>query len=307
MPTRRCCASPCGASSPTRRRSPTCATRYENDAPTLGHDDVWTGLRDIGAIGLLVPEAHGGAGMGMVDAAVVLEELGSGDLPGALRVHRRSARCRSSSRPARPRARVPAARVWPTGRPSARSRCSRPAVATAGDRRRAPRAPTARCGSSTARRCTSPTATPRTFSSRPRATATACSACSRCAATTPVVTSTPTPTVDGSRKEATVTFSGARGVAPRIRRRERRGRPHPRPARGRVRSRRRGRGRAGVAARGRVRQGARAVRQADRFVPSGAASVRRHAARARARARRRLLRVLGRRRRRARRKRTARL
>ena len=49
---------------------------YENDAPGLGHDDVWAELRDIGAIGLLVPEAHGGAGMGMVDAAVVLEELG---------------------------------------------------------------------------------------------------------------------------------------------------------------------------------------------------------------------------------------
>jgi alkylation response protein AidB-like acyl-CoA dehydrogenase len=49
---------------------------YENDAPGLGHDDVWTGLRDIGAIGLLVPEQFGGAGMGMVDAAVVLEELG---------------------------------------------------------------------------------------------------------------------------------------------------------------------------------------------------------------------------------------
>ena len=49
---------------------------YEHDAPELGHDDVWAGLRDIGAVGLLVPEEHGGAGMGMVDAAVVLEELG---------------------------------------------------------------------------------------------------------------------------------------------------------------------------------------------------------------------------------------
>src|SRR5262249_45004199 len=31
---------------------------------------------ELGVLGLLVPEAHGGAGMGMVDAAVVLEELG---------------------------------------------------------------------------------------------------------------------------------------------------------------------------------------------------------------------------------------
>jgi len=39
-------------------------------------DHVWTGLRDLGVLGLLVPEEHGGAGMGFVDAAVVLEELG---------------------------------------------------------------------------------------------------------------------------------------------------------------------------------------------------------------------------------------
>ena len=51
-------------------------------------------------------------------------------------------------------------------------------------------------------------------------------------------------------------------------------------------------------ARGRVREGAGAVRQADRLVPGGPAPLRRHAARGRARARRGLLRVLGRRRRR---------
>ncbi len=39
-------------------------------------DAVWSGLADLGVTGLLVPEAHGGAGMGMVDAAVVLEEIG---------------------------------------------------------------------------------------------------------------------------------------------------------------------------------------------------------------------------------------
>jgi alkylation response protein AidB-like acyl-CoA dehydrogenase len=47
----------------------------------LGADNVWTGLRALGVIGLLVPEAHGGAGMGMVDAAVVLEELGAALCP----------------------------------------------------------------------------------------------------------------------------------------------------------------------------------------------------------------------------------
>jgi alkylation response protein AidB-like acyl-CoA dehydrogenase len=48
---------------------------------SLGGDHVWTGLRDLGVLGLLVPEEHGGAGMGMVDAAVVLEELGGALCP----------------------------------------------------------------------------------------------------------------------------------------------------------------------------------------------------------------------------------
>ena len=38
--------------------------------------DVWRGLVDLGAVGLLVPEAWGGGGMGMVDMGVVLEEMG---------------------------------------------------------------------------------------------------------------------------------------------------------------------------------------------------------------------------------------
>jgi alkylation response protein AidB-like acyl-CoA dehydrogenase len=49
---------------------------YDDAGDGLGRDAVWDGLRDIGAVGLLVPEEYGGAGMGMVDAAVVLEELG---------------------------------------------------------------------------------------------------------------------------------------------------------------------------------------------------------------------------------------
>jgi len=48
-------------------------------------DAVWRGLADLGVTGLLVPEAHGGAGMGMVDAAVVLEELGRVVHPGPYR------------------------------------------------------------------------------------------------------------------------------------------------------------------------------------------------------------------------------
>jgi alkylation response protein AidB-like acyl-CoA dehydrogenase len=45
-------------------------------------DAVWSGLGELGATGLLVPEEFGGAGGGMVDAAVVLEELGRSVHPG---------------------------------------------------------------------------------------------------------------------------------------------------------------------------------------------------------------------------------
>jgi alkylation response protein AidB-like acyl-CoA dehydrogenase len=50
-------------------------------AEHYGDDEVWTGLANLGVLGLLVPEAYGGAGGGMVDAAVVLEELGRAVCP----------------------------------------------------------------------------------------------------------------------------------------------------------------------------------------------------------------------------------
>jgi alkylation response protein AidB-like acyl-CoA dehydrogenase len=45
-------------------------------------NQVWRGLAGLGVVGLLVPEEHGGAGMGMVDVAVVVEELGRALHPG---------------------------------------------------------------------------------------------------------------------------------------------------------------------------------------------------------------------------------
>ncbi|WP_179475657.1 acyl-CoA dehydrogenase family protein [Mycolicibacterium vinylchloridicum] len=39
---------------------------------------VWNGLADLGATGVLVPAESGGAGMAMVDAAIVAEEMGAG-------------------------------------------------------------------------------------------------------------------------------------------------------------------------------------------------------------------------------------
>jgi alkylation response protein AidB-like acyl-CoA dehydrogenase len=54
--------------------------RYDDACGTT--DEVWQGLADLGVLGILVPERHGGVGMGMVDAAVVLEELGRMVHPG---------------------------------------------------------------------------------------------------------------------------------------------------------------------------------------------------------------------------------
>ena len=40
--------------------------------------EAWRGLADLGLLGLYVPEAQGGMGLGPVDAMVVMEELGRG-------------------------------------------------------------------------------------------------------------------------------------------------------------------------------------------------------------------------------------
>jgi alkylation response protein AidB-like acyl-CoA dehydrogenase len=52
------------------------------DDPTGVDEPVWRGLADLGATGLLVPQEYGGAGMTMVEAGVVAEELGAALHPG---------------------------------------------------------------------------------------------------------------------------------------------------------------------------------------------------------------------------------
>jgi alkylation response protein AidB-like acyl-CoA dehydrogenase len=52
------------------------------DDPTGTTDAVWRGLADLGTTGLLVPEEFGGAGMTMVEAGVVAEQLGAALHPG---------------------------------------------------------------------------------------------------------------------------------------------------------------------------------------------------------------------------------
>jgi acyl-CoA dehydrogenase len=65
-----------------RERAPLTYVRTMLDDDRGTTDDVWHGLAGLGVTGLLVPEHHDGAGMGLVDAGVVLEELGRAVHPG---------------------------------------------------------------------------------------------------------------------------------------------------------------------------------------------------------------------------------
>jgi len=53
-----------------------------------GHDDaVWQGFAEMGIAGLAVPEAYGGAGLGVLELALVCEIAGGACLPGAILEH----------------------------------------------------------------------------------------------------------------------------------------------------------------------------------------------------------------------------
>jgi alkylation response protein AidB-like acyl-CoA dehydrogenase len=52
------------------------------DDPTGTTREVWGGLADLGATGVLVPQEYGGSGMTMVEAGIVAEELGAALNPG---------------------------------------------------------------------------------------------------------------------------------------------------------------------------------------------------------------------------------
>lgn len=52
------------------------------DDPRGFTDELWATMARLGWLGLLVPEAHGGTGLGMIDLVVVLEEMGKLPLPG---------------------------------------------------------------------------------------------------------------------------------------------------------------------------------------------------------------------------------
>jgi acyl-CoA dehydrogenase len=61
-----------------RQYSPVSRMRALRDAndPIGFSRDLWKQMADLGWVGILIPEAYGGAGMGLADLAVVLEALG---------------------------------------------------------------------------------------------------------------------------------------------------------------------------------------------------------------------------------------
>ncbi|MDB2432648.1 acyl-CoA/acyl-ACP dehydrogenase [Luminiphilus sp.] len=51
-------------------------------ASDVSDNDMWRGLADMGLAGIVIPEAHGGAELGMLDAVAVAEALGYAACPG---------------------------------------------------------------------------------------------------------------------------------------------------------------------------------------------------------------------------------
>lgn len=49
--------------------------------PDAGDAALWQGLAELGVLGLLVPEAHGGSGLGMLDAALAMQSLARAAAP----------------------------------------------------------------------------------------------------------------------------------------------------------------------------------------------------------------------------------
>jgi alkylation response protein AidB-like acyl-CoA dehydrogenase len=65
-------------------RLPTTRLRQLLDTDTGFDRDVWRGLAELGWTSVLVPEEHGGLGLGFLDLALILEESGRALLPAPL-------------------------------------------------------------------------------------------------------------------------------------------------------------------------------------------------------------------------------
>jgi len=63
-------------------RAPSTYVRSMVDDDTGVTDAMWATMVELGWVGLLVPEEQGGAGRGLLEMMVVLEEMGRLPLPG---------------------------------------------------------------------------------------------------------------------------------------------------------------------------------------------------------------------------------
>lgn len=61
--------------------SPLERVRRFADADERTAPDIWAGLADLGLPGLMIPEAHGGLGLGLLEAALAAEALGAAVAP----------------------------------------------------------------------------------------------------------------------------------------------------------------------------------------------------------------------------------
>ncbi|MBW2271649.1 MAG: acyl-CoA/acyl-ACP dehydrogenase [Deltaproteobacteria bacterium] len=63
------------------KECPPARVRELMDEPRGSSDDFWKKLADLGWLGLTLPEEHGGAGLDLLDLAIVLEEMGRALVP----------------------------------------------------------------------------------------------------------------------------------------------------------------------------------------------------------------------------------
>jgi alkylation response protein AidB-like acyl-CoA dehydrogenase len=69
------------------RECPPARLRQQFESEADASLELWRGLAELGVAGLALPEAHGGAGLGLLDLALVAEVLGHAALPGPFLGH----------------------------------------------------------------------------------------------------------------------------------------------------------------------------------------------------------------------------